>query len=135
MTRIVLCATSLALGACDGHEAPEDVADRFAEAYFVTASQDEALKWATGRARRVLEHELDLVREVRSGDYGAEEAHPPTYVTRGTPRRESGSRVVVPYEVDIATGDPGIQKSVELHLEKTREGWKVASFRIREARP
>jgi hypothetical protein len=130
----VVCLVGLG-AACDGAEEPEEVADRFVEAYFVTADQDEALKYATGRARRVLEHELDLVREVRSGGYGVEEAHPPTYVKRGVPRRESGSRVTVPYEVDIATGNPGIRKSVEIHVERSREGWKVASFRMRDPAP
>lgn len=131
VTRALATLASLFV-ACDGTDRPEDVADHFVEAYFVTADQDEALKFATGRARRVLEHELDLVRDVRSEGYGAAEAHPPTYVTRGAVRREGSDRVTVRYRVEIATGDPGIEKSVDVHVERTRGGWKVSTFRLHE---
>jgi len=122
----------LLFAACGDPQSAEDVADRFVDDYFVRADQQGALKWSTGRARRVLKREQELVRSVREGGYGAQEAHPPTYFTRKSVRKVGASRAQLRYDVEIATGADGIHRSVDVEVDRTPQGWRVSSFHIRD---
>ena len=128
-----LAAAVLLLGCDRDPSSAEEVADRFVDEYFVRTDQEAALRWSTGRARRVLQRELELVEGIRSSGYTPDQARPPIYATRGAVRREGDSKASVHYEVEIAT-EEALRRSVDVHVEKTGAGWRVASFRMREVR-
>jgi hypothetical protein len=109
--------------------APEGIADRFVDAYFVAASQARALEVASGVARHKLQQELALVDRVRKDGYTPDQAR-----GRVDWRRQSltveGDRGRAEYAVDVDLGGTVSARRALLLLRKEGGAWRVANFEM-----
>ena len=116
-------------------DAAEQVADRFVAAYFVEASQDQALRFATGLARQKLVDELRLVQDVRSRGYTPDQARAEVRFSRRT-FRPGPHQAQAGYDITIESGGSAIhsmaRRSAYLSLRLEPEGWRVSNFQVSE---
>ena len=132
MTRGIVAL--LALSGC--RDSAEDVADRFVEAYFVEASQDRAMRYATGLAKEKLQGELRLVAEVRAQGYTPDQARARVRFFRHTLRLGSGQGQAG-YEIMIQASAPAgagsaTRRSAYLGLRREADGWRVSNYEVSE---
>jgi hypothetical protein len=124
-------AVLLVVGAagCLDKKDPAAVADRFVALYYVEMNQDEALEHATGRARRMLQHELDEVRAIRATGYTAAEARPSAFFHRVRIDRQ-GDAARATFTLETRAGPNRVRRQIDLDLTRNSAGgtWRVSDF-------
>ncbi len=130
MTRSIACAlfgAAMALSGCGRPTEPADVADRFVALYYVQMSQGEALELTTGRATRILEHELSAVQAIRDRGYGPGQARPAAYFrrVRMTIAAESAT---ASYVLRTEVASTRVRRRIDLDLRRQPDGWRISDF-------
>lgn len=132
ISRVVLALT-LALAACSKPGAPEQVADRFAEAYFRAIDQEKAKEYTALGATEMLDAELRSVAEVRKGGYTpAEAATDDVTLRRGEPTKRD-QRLRFPFEV-VQRSKDGVEtvRDADIELAQIQGAWKVVRLGVKQ---
>lgn len=127
----VLAATLACFGCGRG---PEQVADRFADAYFVQASQETALLLSTGLATQKLKEELALVSSVRAGGDVPVDARPTIRVHRRHVEVER-DLAQVRYDIALSSGPAPYQRRALVMLRHASGQWRVSNWSVSDAVP
>ena len=125
-----LAAAIVLLSACKAGTGSDQVADRFADAYFRHFDQEAALAYTALGATEMLDKELADTRAIRESGYTPAEAAASVTFTRG-PATKRDARVDYHYVV-VARVEDGAPLTHEADVELAQIGgaWKVVSVRL-----
>lgn len=122
---LALALASLAPSGCGQRKVdntPESVADAFVEAYFRQMDQQRAKEFTALGATRMLETELNEVREVRKDGYAPGSVG--VVVLRGEPQSRD-KRIRIPYEIEVQGEDGKHTSDADIELTQIDGAWKV----------
>ncbi|MEQ9320163.1 MAG: hypothetical protein RIF41_13445 [Polyangiaceae bacterium] len=109
---------------------PEAVADAFVDAYFRRADQEKAKEYTAFGATKMLESEIEDVKEVRDTGYSPGDASLGVAVERGA-RSTRGDRVRFDYVLKFRGQDESEQvKHADVELANVEGAWKVVRLGV-----
>lgn len=123
-------AVYLFMSACKPGTGSDQVADRFADAYFRRFDQEAALSYTALGATEMLDKELADTKAIRESGYSQAEAAASVTFTRG-PATKRDARVDYRYVV-VARVEDGAPLTHEADIELAQIGgaWKVVSVHL-----
>jgi hypothetical protein len=126
----------LLVAACSRPSAgsPEAVADAFADAYFRRADQEKAKEYTAFGATKMLDTEIEQVRQLRAEGYAPSDAALNVEVERGA-RSMREERVRFDYLVRYKTEAGDVVKHADVELARVHDHWKVVRIGLAEQAP
>jgi hypothetical protein len=124
-TIAALAMTLAAATGCAKAGAPEQVADAFAEAYFLEMDQGKAKEYTALGASAMLDAEIRDVEKVRREGYGPAEAGAKIRLHRGEASHRD-ERLRFPFEITIQSDDDTeMVRVADVELAQIDGAWKV----------
>ncbi|MFQ5882265.1 MAG: hypothetical protein ACE5I9_07310 [Candidatus Methylomirabilales bacterium] len=121
-----LCVVGLFVSAaCSPSEGPEATAQSFIEQYYIHPHLPKAKALAYGLARRKIEEEEGLIREVTRGTGAADREV--SYSLHET-RKMGEAKIFYVYDITISVDHRLMKKRATIATGRTIEGWRVTNF-------
>jgi len=128
--RSKLAVAIVLLSACKPGTGSDQVADRFADAYFRRFDQEAALAYTALGATEMLDKELAETKAIRESGYTQAEAAASVTFTRG-PATKRDARVDYRYVVVARAEDgPPLTHEADIELAQLGGAWKVVSVHL-----
>jgi hypothetical protein len=135
----VLAATlalTVTLGGCSRKGAPEQIADAFADAYFLRMDQEKAKEYTALGASEMLDAELRSVAQIRKEGYTPNEASGAEVNIRRGESTKRDQRVRFPYEIMVKLPDGSeTVRDADVELTQIQGAWKVVRVGLKQRVP